>query len=232
MSLYFLNGVSQLECLLRLLLACFFGAMIGVERSRRQKEAGIRTHVIVALGATLMMMVSKYGFFDLVTPNQGGFSGDRIAANIITGVSFLGAGMIFVRGSSIKGLTTAAGIWSTAGIGLAVGAGLYLLAASAAVLIILLQVILHKWQLSAGNTVFGEVVLVAENADTEHIANVEQMLNEEGIYVIGSRFVRLADGRIQLTYHVRAGEAVTAEKSAQIAQKIPTLVSLEVHADL
>lgn len=72
MNLFFSNGVSQLECMLRLLLACLFGALIGIERSRRQKEAGIRTHIIVALGATLMMIVSKYGFFDMVTLFEGG----------------------------------------------------------------------------------------------------------------------------------------------------------------
>ena len=180
MMFEFQNGVSQLECVIRLVAACFFGAMIGIERSRRQKEAGVRTHIIVALGATLMMIVSKYGFFDVIPFGTAGFSGDRVAANIITGISFLGAGMIFVRGTSIRGLTTAAGVWSTAGVGLAVGAGLYTLAATSTLLIILLQIVLHKWQISAANRVFGEVILITTTPE-ETIKTAEASLEEEGI---------------------------------------------------
>ena len=227
----FPNGISQLECIIRLFVACFFGAMIGFERSRRQKEAGIRTHIIVALGATLMMIVSKYGFFDVISYPAAGFSGDRVAANIITGISFLGAGMIFVRGNSIKGLTTAAGVWSTAGVGLAVGSGLYLLAATSTLLIIVLQILLHTWQISADNKVFGEVILITRNAE-ETIETSAKALEEEGIFVMSSRFVRFEDGRIRITYHVRAGEEVSAQKSAKLAKMIPELVSLEVHSDI
>lgn len=231
MMFEFQNGVLQLECVLRLVAACFFGAMIGIERSRRQKEAGVRTHIIVALGSTLMMIVSKYGFFDVVAPGAAGFSGDRVAANIITGVSFLGAGMIFVRGTSIKGLTTAAGVWSTAGVGLAVGAGLYLLAATSTLLIILLQIALHKWQISADNKVFGEVILITTKPE-ETIKSSAALLEAEGIHVMSSRYVRFEDGRVRITYHVRAGEEVSALQSAEISKKIPELVSLEVHADI
>ena len=114
-----------LELMLRITIACVCGALIGMERTIRLKEAGIRTHTIVALGAALMMIVSKYGFLDAVR-YQGNFDASRIASCVVTGISFLGAGVIFVRGNSIKGLTTAAGIWATAGIGLALGAGLYI----------------------------------------------------------------------------------------------------------
>ena len=94
----------QLEYLLRIVIACLCGGFIGIERTLRQKDAGFRTHVIVALGAALMMVVSKYGFADSLAAGYDP-SPERIASNIITGISFLGAGMIFVRGANIKGLT-------------------------------------------------------------------------------------------------------------------------------
>ena len=90
-------------------------------RKNRRKEAGVRTHVIVALASCLMMEISKYGFFDL-----GKFDGARIAAQVVSGIGFLGAGMIFVHKNSIKGLTTAAGVWATSGIGMAVAEQDYL----------------------------------------------------------------------------------------------------------
>lgn len=132
------------EYMLRILLAAVMGGIIGTERSRRQKEAGIRTHVIVAVGSALIMVVSKYGFFDLLT--QYGIQADpsRLASNIVTGVSFLGAGVIFVKNVSIRGLTTAAGIWATAGVGTALGAGLYAVGIFTGLLIIVLQFLLHN----------------------------------------------------------------------------------------
>lgn len=135
---------SDGEYMLRILLAAIVGGIIGTERSRRQKEAGIRTHVIVALGSALIMVVSKYGFFDLLTGYGIEADPSRLASNIVTGVSFLGAGVIFVKNASIRGLTTAAGIWATAGVGTALGAGLYGVGIFTGLLIIVLQFLLHN----------------------------------------------------------------------------------------
>ena len=230
MEMVFPNGVSQLECVIRIVLGVFFGAMIGFERSRRQKEAGIRTHIIVALGATLMMIVSKYGFFDMLPFPSTNFTGDRVAANIITGVGFLGAGMIFFRGNSIKGLTTAAGIWATAGVGLAVGAGLYILATVSTLLMIIVQILLHVWQVSADTWVFGEVVVVSENKP-EIVERTKKVLEEEGVHIFGNKFKRLETGLVKFTYQVRAGEEVDAVQTLRIAEKLPELVQIEVHGD-
>ncbi len=101
-------SAEQGEYLLRILIGAICGAAIGYERKSRMKEAGVRTHLIVALSSTMMMLVSKYGFFDVVTMQGISLDASRIAANIITGVSFLGAGVIFVRNRSISGLTAAA----------------------------------------------------------------------------------------------------------------------------
>lgn len=135
----------QLIFILRLFFSLLCGFMIGYERKNRGKGAGIRTHTIVALAAALMMIVSKYGFTDLVDfPGVRSADPARIAAQVVSGVGFLGAGTIYFNRHLVRGLTTAAGIWATAGVGLAMGAGLYIIAITSTVMIVLLQVILHK----------------------------------------------------------------------------------------
>lgn len=135
------------ELFIRIAAACLCGAAIGAERSKRFKEAGIRTHIMVCFAAALMMIVSKYAFGDVVGAfGDRGADPARIAAQVVTGVSFLGAGVIFRHGATVKGLTTAAGIWATAGIGLAIGAGMYVIGVFATVVIVILQFVMHKIQ--------------------------------------------------------------------------------------
>ena len=139
---------EQIVYILRIVLAGICGIIIGMERKNRSKEAGVRTHFVVACGAALMMVVSKYAFFDII---QGGMFGDvevrldpsRVASTIASGIGFLGAGMIFVHKNTITGLTTAAGIWATSGVGMAVGAGMYGVGVSATIIILIAQLILH-----------------------------------------------------------------------------------------
>lgn len=112
---------ETVEMILRLVLAAVLGGLIGAEREYRGKVAGTRTHLLVALGAALMMLVSRYGFGGQGDPS-------RVAAQIVSGIGFIGAGAIMVDRHSVHGLTTAAGIWVAAGIGMATAAGLYVLA--------------------------------------------------------------------------------------------------------
>jgi putative Mg2+ transporter-C (MgtC) family protein len=109
-------------------LALLLSGAIGLEREVRQKSAGLRTHTLVGVGAALFMLISKYGFTDVLEPRLVVLDPSRMAAQIVTGVGFLGAGLIFVRRDSVRGLTTAAGIWVTAAVGSAAAAGLPLLA--------------------------------------------------------------------------------------------------------
>ena len=147
--------VQYAEFFARILIACVCGAVIGFERSMRFKEAGIRTHIIVCCAAALMMIVSKYGFVDLVAKNGDllygtrGTDPARIAAQVVSGVGFLGAGAIFRNKNIVKGLTTAAGIWATAGIGLAIGAGMYWIGIVATAIISLFQVVTHKFTIGS-----------------------------------------------------------------------------------
>ncbi len=124
-----------LTCSLRLALALALGFSIGFERKMRFKEAGIRTHTIVCMGSCLYMLISLFAFNNADT--------SRVAAQIVSGIGFIGAGMIFYHKEVVHGLTTAAGIWATAAIGMTAGAGWYVVAIVATLLIILVQCIMH-----------------------------------------------------------------------------------------
>jgi putative Mg2+ transporter-C (MgtC) family protein len=115
------------ELLLRLSLAAVLGGMIGFERELREREAGLRTHLLVALGSALFTIVGAYGFHEFLDSGQSVVRADptRIAAQIVTGIGFLGAGAIIRQGLSVRGLTTAATLWVVAAVGLAAGAGYY-----------------------------------------------------------------------------------------------------------
>jgi len=126
--------LDELFMLLDILLAAFLGFLIGLERKMRMKEAGIRTHTIVSIGSALLMVISMYGF-------NGTADASRIAAQIVSGIGFLGAGIIVYRQHEVKGLTTAAGIWATAGVGMACGASMYIIAVGATVILISSQCI-------------------------------------------------------------------------------------------
>ena len=130
---------QNIEFLIKMVLATSMGAIIGFERKSRNKEAGIRTHAIVALASALMIIVSKYGFFDVDE-----YDAARVAAQVVSGIGFLGAGLIFIKNNAVNGLTTAAGVWATAGIGLAMGAGLYAVAVFGTLLIVIVQILMHK----------------------------------------------------------------------------------------
>lgn len=125
----------QIEWVYQILFAALLGAMIGYERHYQSKEAGIRTHTFVAMTSALLVIISKYGFLDMER-----YDAARVAAAIISGIGFLGAGVIFVRKDVIHGLTTAAGIWTTSAVGMAVGVRMYILAAISAVLMIIMQI--------------------------------------------------------------------------------------------
>jgi putative Mg2+ transporter-C (MgtC) family protein len=120
------NGQGWLQ-LGELALAFVLSSLIGLEREWRQKSAGLRTHTLVGVGSALFLIVSKYGFSDVLGPHTS-FDPSRVAAQIVSGIGFIGGGLIFVRSDIVRGLTTAAIVWMTAAIGMACGAGLWLLA--------------------------------------------------------------------------------------------------------
>ena len=192
------NVTWQLVMLLRIWVAAICGFIIGMERKNRGKGAGVRTHIIVAMASALMMLVSKYGFSDMVLTGDQKLDGSRIAAQIVSGVGFLGAGMIFVKGHAIQGLTTAAGVWATAGIGMAIGAGMYFIGVSASLALFLIQLILHRnWKfLRRENEQFLEFVVHNTPESIEKLTNV---INELNIQVHDMSYKRIENNMLSVT---------------------------------
>ena len=191
----------------RLLLACLLGAAIGFERSKRFKEAGIRTHIIVCCGAALLMIVSKYGFADLDAGGKSllgsrGADPARIAAQVVSGISFLGAGVIFKNGGTIKGLTTAAMLWFAAGIGLAAGAGLIWIAIAGTLIVCLVQVLLHRHAVGADAYSANRLQFTVKNGFDFNTALMKQM-EDWGAQVTESKVSRRRDGTTEYELTVR-----------------------------
>jgi putative Mg2+ transporter-C (MgtC) family protein len=128
--------ISTTDLILRLLAAAVLGSLIGIERERLSWAAGLRTHMLVCVGSSLIMLVSAYGFSQVLASDKVVLDPSRMAAQVISGIGFLGAGSILLRGEIIRGLTTAASLWTVAAIGLAVGGGMYT-AATVATFIVL-----------------------------------------------------------------------------------------------
>jgi len=138
------------EFVLRIFVAALLGGMIGLEREYRAKEAGFRTHFLVALGSALFMIVSAYGFEGAMQTPEHRWDVSRVAAQVVSGIGFIGAGTIIFHKSEnvVRGLTTAAGVWVTAAIGLACGGGMYVLSFASTILVLAgleaFNLLLHK----------------------------------------------------------------------------------------
>lgn len=218
--------VESIPWLMRMFLAAICGVAVGFERSRRQKDAGIRTHMIVALGAALAMIVSKYGFFDLLEYEGLRADASRIASNVITGVGFLGAGVIFVKDVSIKGLTTAAGIWATASIGLAVGAGMYTIAIGATILMVVFQYVFHKFFSRLENTVNEFTVTVSDNVGA--VKNFRAMLEEKKILIEKCKMTRNDDSTITLDITIKKARTTSMDEIMLIAEHNEDIISVDL----
>nr|WP_230202517.1 MgtC/SapB family protein [Paenibacillus ihumii] len=182
-------GQMEYEMLLRVLIAGICGSIIGFERKSRMKEAGVRTHFVVAVGAALMIIISKYGFQDQIGWSSLSLDPSRIASGVVSGVGFLGAGMIFMQRHTVKGLTTAAGIWATAGIGMAVGAGMYFVGIGVMLIIFVGQIVLHGRLSRLTSPKIENVVLVLENEE-EALERILKQLSELNISVLSFEMER------------------------------------------
>lgn len=208
------DGLSmefELEAMLRIFLAGVCGGLIGLERSRRQKEAGIRTHIVVCMGAALMMVVSKYGFFDVISYDGISLDASRIASNIITGVSFLGAGSIFIRSDSIRGLTTAAGVWATSGVGLAIGSGLYIIAVFSTAMIIVTQILLHHFTVSYDAMSCGSITLILKG-EKPALSEIRKEMEKYDILIQGMSVKKNASDELAVNLSIRMGRKSTLDE--------------------
>lgn len=222
---------QNIDFILRLVVACFCGAAIGIERAKRLKEAGIRTHVIVCCAAALTMIISKYAFVDLTSPTGVVFNGTRgadparIAAQTVSGISFLGAGVIFKHGSTIRGLTTAAGIWATAGIGLAVGSGMYLIGILATVLITAAQYLMHRFTVGGDSMVTSRLQFTTRDT-TGFWERFSGYLNMNKIVVLRSELVRHSGGSITYDIVVRTNQPITMDQLAEFTAEDQSVESV------
>jgi putative Mg2+ transporter-C (MgtC) family protein len=141
--------IAPEQIILRLLIATILGAAVGFERERLERAAGLRTHALVCVGAALFMVVSTYGFADVQGSPGTALDPSRVAAQVASGIGFIGAGTIIFRSEVVRGLTTAANIWAVAAIGLAVGGGMYLAAIGATVLVLVILAVVKpiEWRL-------------------------------------------------------------------------------------
>lgn len=169
------------EYFIRILIASLMGGLIGLEREYRAKEAGFRTHFLVGLGSALFMILSQYGFDSLLdgSPNVS-VDPSRIASQVVTGIGFIGAGIIIFQKNVIRGLTTAAGLWVTSAIGMTCGAGLYMLATATTVLVLICLEVLNMILQRFGTRNIS-VTFTSPSKDT--IRKVLARMKEEGIEI-------------------------------------------------
>ncbi|MCR5077746.1 MAG: MgtC/SapB family protein [Prevotella sp.] len=175
-----MNAITY-EFILRLFIAAMLGGIIGLEREYRAKEAGFRTHFLVALGSALFMVLSQYGFGTVLSQiAHASYDPSRIASQVVTGIGFIGAGTIIFQKHVVRGLTTAAGLWVTSAIGMTAGAGMYVLSIATTILVLLcleaLNFILHR---------FGaRTITVTFNTDRqENIQTILQRMREKEVSI-------------------------------------------------
>jgi len=208
------SAMQNVDFCVRLLAACLCGAAIGAERSRRFKEAGVRTHTVVCFAAALFMIISKYGFADLSLPDGSDFPGirgadsSRIAAQVVSGISFLCAGVIYKNGGTVKGLTTAAGIWLTAAIGLAIGAGMFVVGVCGLVMIMLVQFLMHRFSIGMDAYAGNRLQFTVKNGYDFNGA-LEEQLKTWKAQVADSKVTRHSDGTTDYDLIVRRRENIT-----------------------
>lgn len=169
------------DFMLRLLIAGAMGVCIGVEREYRAKEAGYRTHFLVALGSALLMIVSQYGFSDVLAADLVRLDPSHIAAQVVSGIGFIGAGTIILQKQIVRGLTTAAGVWATSGIGLAIGAGMYGVGIAATVLVLLGLEALSFFFKSMG---LRNMIIEFTLTDKDDLKRVTSRFHEKGFIVV------------------------------------------------
>ncbi len=197
--------ISELHIFLRLMLALLLGGLIGFEREQAKHAAGLRTNILVCLGSCLLMMLSIYGFSAFVDEPNVRVDPARLAAAVITGVGFLGAGTILFTGKSITGLTTAASLWVVSAIGLAVGAGFYFASSVTTVMVLLTLWAFNKLEKRYIRAKKEQLLKIEATDQAEILRSINTLLSDKQI-VIRKMLLQESEGdgngRIALHFHV------------------------------
>ena len=211
------SAFQEIELFTRLVFASICGALFGIERSRRYKDAGIRTHIILCCASALVMIVSKYGFTDIIDESGTLLSGvrgadaARIAAQVVSGISFLCAGVIFKHGNTVRGLNTAAGLWATAGVGLAVGAGMYVIGLFATVFIAIMQIVMKRYAVGADSLLTFELGVTSDNDDQLRTA-WDQFVHTHRMQVVSCDIKYYENGTVSYDATVRTRHEITVQE--------------------
>ncbi|MET3717933.1 MgtC/SapB family protein [Pseudomonas sp. PvP001] len=168
--------LTDWEMCIRLLLAALLGSLIGLERERLLWAAGLRTHMLVCVGSCLLMIVSSFGFQDALAMAHTELDPSRVAAQVVSGIGFLGAGSILLRGEVIRGLTTAASLWTVAAIGLSVGGGLYVVSTAATFIILVILIAIKPMERVYRNRVQVHVIKLIAPSQTLSLKKVSEVV--------------------------------------------------------
>ncbi len=212
--------LDQLYLCLPILISALLGFIIGFERKLRGKEAGIRTHTILCIGSCLMMVISINAFGKDVDSS-------RVAAQIVSGIGFLGAGMIVLKKQEVYGLTTAAGVWATAGIGMACGAKLYLLAGITTLIIILIQCALHLNLKILRHRPYYIVNIVFKMQTNEN--NIIKEIFD--VTRFNNLIIERKDGELIYSASLNTVKELSSTTLSEIIQNNPFIISLERYED-
>ena len=223
--------LQQLDFCLRLVAACLCGAAIGYQRSKHFKEGGIRTHIIVCCAASLIMVISKYGFVDMANVGGAALSGTRgadparVAAQVVSGIGFLGAGVIFKNDGIVKGLSAAACIWATAAIGLAMGAGMWIVGLAATVLVTLLQWMLYHFAAWTDAYATSRLHFTVENGH-EFNRSLTEQLDQWKAHPVNSRITRRKDGTTDYDLTIRRRTEISYAEMKDFMESHPEILSV------
>jgi putative Mg2+ transporter-C (MgtC) family protein len=223
--------LTEFDMILRLVLGFLAGGIIGLERSSRRQVAGLRTHILIATGATLLMLMSIY-IPQQLSPERSGDPG-RIAAQVVSGIGFLGAGAIIRLGNSIRGLTTAASLWFVAAVGLAIGAGMYLVAAAAEALGIITLMFLYVFEKKIFPSERLKLMEISykRNLMNNPINTTETMriLKNSGMLVLSTDFNQGSDKKgTKLRLLIRIPGALDIASIAQSIKALENVSSVEI----
>jgi len=210
------------EWLIRLLAAVTAGFLIGFEWHSHAKDAGIRTHMMVALGSCLVMLISKYGFIDVKAGDPA-----RTAAQVVSGIGFLGAGVIFVRHDVVQGLTTAAGIWATSAIGLCFGTGMFILGTAASIMMILVQHVFRR--ILPRNTVSIMMKMKIKTIRSASVQDIIKILREQHCHLIGDSRCSAGDAdSMTFIFDTTLGKEVSPDTLLKAITASDKVLSVEI----
>ena len=214
--------------LFQLICAGLCGMAVGIERQSRMKSAGVRTHFVVAMASALMMIVSKYGFLDVISINGARVDVSRVAAGIISGIGILGGGLIFIgKQGLVSGMTTAAGIWMTVGIGMAMGARMYVLGFECTILILLMQYLVHRKFTIFKEPLRAQTMFMVDD-ERENVDTIIKRLEAMGIEVSRIKIEKKDENNFQLKCDIILPRKMERDDFTSRIEEISNLISYEV----